>query len=919
MAIYLKYLFSTLVFGLLAAAVQRAFFMPETDWRFFIIPVVLFTIFGLLLGYMATLRERLRREHGQQKALQADHSWMMAMQRSVIEQLNSAESLPLILSELLQHYARKYPGIAVALLLNDDTDLSLDIGASVGMEAALLEAITLLNQEERMALQTAALQQLPLDGQVWRLEQHLSQSGLSTCWCMLVGDARQPLGMLLLGRRGESLSWEEVEQARIVVQLSLLAIARYRHEAAQELLNDRLSALIEAIPDAIFFKDGAGRWLLTNDAAKRLFHLQEGNWLGKTDLELAEQRPAFRDAHLACIEDDEKAWQEGGLGLFEERIFDEQGQMHFYEVRKLPLFEENGQRKALVVIGRDVTEQVQSEHELRIAAITFDSQEGMLVSDASGTILRANKAFMVQTGYKATELVGKPVNMLSSGRHDKAFYELMWRAIGEDGYWQGEVWNRRKNGEIYPVWLTITAVHDTQSQLSHFVATYSDVTERKEAEKRIRHLAFYDPLTSLPNRRLLQDRLQHALVASHRSNLYGALLFIDLDNFKTLNDTEGHLVGDQLLIEVAQRLRICIREEDTVARLGGDEFVILLEHLHEEAEPAALQAEQVGMKVFDAINRPFQLRGKEQRTSPSIGVSLFNGEQDSSDELLKRADMAMYQAKADGRNTIRFFDPSMQEAVEVKARLEADLRRALENDELILNYQIQVHDDGSIHGAEALLRWEHPERGAISPAEFIPLAEETSLILPIGEWVLQAACKQLAAWTGTELEGVRVAVNISARQFRQPDFVQDVRAVLQHYGLDPKRIKLELTESLVLDDISDTIAKMQELRDFGCRFSLDDFGTGYSSLAYLRRLPLDELKIDQSFVRDIGIDSNDDAIVRAIIALATSLGLNTVAEGVENEIQRDFLRENGCFVYQGYLFGRPLAQQAFGEHLGRNH
>ena len=919
MATYLKYLFSTLAFGLLAAGMQRSLFMPETDWRFFIIPVVLFTIFGLLLGYMASLRERLRREHRQQKALQADHSWMMAMQRSVIEQLNSAESLPLILSELLQHYARKYPGIAAAILLNDDTSQSLDVGASVGMDTDLLEAITLLNQEERMALQTAALQQLPLDGQVWRLEQRLSQSGLSTCWCMLVGDARQPLGMLLLGRRGASLSWEEVEQARIVVQLSLLAIARHRHEAAQELLNDRLSALIEAIPDAIFFKDGAGRWLLTNEAAKQLFHLQGWDWVGKTDLELAEQRPAYRDTHMSCIEDDEKAWQEGGLGLFEERIVDEQGAMHFYEVRKLPLFEENGQRKALVVIGRDITEQVQSEHELRIAAITFDSQEGMLVSDASGIILRANKAFMGQTGYKATELVGKPVNMLSSGRHDKAFYELMWKAIGEDGYWQGEVWNRRKNGEIYPAWLTITAVHDTQSKLSHFVATYSDVTERKEAEKRIRHLAFYDPLTSLPNRRLLQDRLQHALVASHRSNLYGALLFIDLDNFKTLNDTEGHLVGDQLLIEVAQRLRLCIREEDTVARLGGDEFVILLEHLHEEAEQAALQAEQVGMKVFDAVNRPFQLRGKEQRTSPSIGVSLFNGEQDSSDELLKRADMAMYQAKADGRNTIRFFDPSMQEAVEIKARLEADLRRALENDELILNYQIQLHDDGSIHGAEALLRWDHPERGAVSPAEFIPLAEETSLILPIGEWVLQAACKQLAAWTGTELEGVRVAVNISARQFRQPDFVQDVRAVLQHYGLDPKRIKLELTESLVLDDISDTIAKMQELRDFGCRFSLDDFGTGYSSLAYLRRLPLDELKIDQSFVRDIGIDSNDDAIVRAIIALATSLGLNTVAEGVENETQRNFLRENGCFVYQGYLFGRPLAQQAFGEHLSMNH
>jgi diguanylate cyclase (GGDEF)-like protein/PAS domain S-box-containing protein len=597
--------------------------------------------------------------------------------------------------------------------------------------------------------------------------------------------------------------------------------------------------------------------------------------------------------------------------LFEEQFPDADGQTLSFEVRKMPVFEEDGRRKAMVVISRDITKRMAHEHELHIAAITFESQEGMMIADAEGTILRANRALCEQIGYRPEELVGQHVGLFRSGRHDVQFYRDMWAIIEADGFWQGEVWNRRKSGEIYPVWMTITAVEDRQGQRSHFVATYSDVTERKEAERQIRHLAFYDALTSLPNRRLLLDRLHQAMLSGQRNSMYGALLFIDLDNFKTLNDTQGHLVGDQLLIEVAQRLRECVREQDTVARLGGDEFVIVLEQLHLEASKAAHQAEQISEKILNRINQPYRLQEREHHSSPSIGVSLFHGQQENSEELLKRADMAMYQAKAAGRNTIRFFDPSMQKTIEAKASMESDLRQALEVGQLSLHYQVQINDDGSLHGAEALLRWEHPLRGMVSPAEFIPLAEESALILPIGQWALRAACQHLQQWSGTELEAMPLAINISARQFRQTDFVEQVRQMLEEHQLAPQRIKLELTESMVLDDVNDTIEKMRQLREHGCRFSLDDFGTGYSSLAYLRRLPLDELKIDQSFVRDIGIDSNDDAIVRAVIALATSLGLNTVAEGVETEQQRDFLHAHGCTAYQGYLFGRPLEQLAF--------
>jgi diguanylate cyclase (GGDEF)-like protein/PAS domain S-box-containing protein len=441
---------------------------------------------------------------------------------------------------------------------------------------------------------------------------------------------------------------------------------------------------------------------------------------------------------------------------------------------------------------------------------------------------------------------------------------------------------------------------------------FEDITQRLAAEAEIKNLAFYDPLTGLPNRRLLHDRLRQALASSTRSARYGALLFLDLDNFKTLNDTLGHDIGDLLLQQVAQRLSTCVREGDTVARLGGDEFVVMLEDLSENVLEAAAQTETVGEKILVTLNQIYQLGQYEHHSTPSIGVTLFADHQGSMDDLLKRADLAMYQAKAAGRNTLRFFDPEMQAVVTTRAALEADLREAVRKGQFVLYYQAQVDGMGRLTGVEVLLRWQHPLRGLVSPLEFIPLAEDTGLILPLGHWVLETACAQLTVWaTRPEMAHLTIAVNVSARQFHHVDFVDQVLAVLDKTGANPKRLKLELTESLLVEDVEGIIIKMTALKARGVCFSLDDFGTGYSSLSYLKRLPLDQLKIDQSFVRDILIDTNDSAIAKMVVALAESMGLAVIAEGVETEAQKDFLARNGCLAYQGYLYSRPLPLGAF--------
>jgi len=444
----------------------------------------------------------------------------------------------------------------------------------------------------------------------------------------------------------------------------------------------------------------------------------------------------------------------------------------------------------------------------------------------------------------------------------------------------------------------------------------SDITERKQAADKIEHLAFYDALTSLPNRRLLRDRLRHSIVSSERHQNFGAVLFLDLDNFKKINDTMGHDIGDLLLVEVAKRLQACVREGDTVARLGGDEFIVILEKLSEDQAQAAAQTNIISDRILAALSQPYLLATYEYLCSVSIGISLFRSREVTVGELLKRADTAMYQAKSGGRNTRRFYDPALQATLEARTALEADLRCAQAKNQLRLYYQKQVDHTGHVLGAEVLVRWQHPELGLISPLQFIPLAEETGLILPIGQWVLETACARLKAWESDPLtRDLKLAVNVSARQFHQPDFVGHVQQALHNHGFNTDRLKLELTESVVLNNIGDTVTKMHELRQAGVRFSMDDFGTGFSSLSYLTQLPLDQIKIDQSFVRNIGQKHNDSVMVQTIIGMAHNLGMEVIAEGVETEEQRAFLEQHGCAFCQGYLFGRPVPVEEFEAEL----
>ncbi|MFA6015485.1 MAG: EAL domain-containing protein [Gallionellaceae bacterium] len=677
-------------------------------------------------------------------------------------------------------------------------------------------------------------------------------------------------------------------------------------------MSSRLSATLEATGDGILLIDSENAILNMNFRFSQMWALpkilldsrDDGGIFDYLAGQIKPGQSGILISALHNLDADDNSFDT--LQLHDGRVF---------ELRSLPV--RTGQR----IIGRvhyyrDVTEQKKVEEKLRIAAFAFESQEGMLVTDAKMQILQANRAFSQITGYTGAEILGKTPNILSSGRHDAQFYQHMWTAINSDGAWEGEIWNKRKSGEIYPELLTITAIKNQDGVVSNYVATFRDITKSKAAEEEIKYLGLYDALTGLPNRRLLADRLQQALAASSRSGHEGALLFIDLDNFKTLNDTLGHDIGDILLQQVAQRLSSCVREGDSVARMGGDEFVVMLEELSHDPLDAAAQTEAVGHKILNTLSQPYQLSKYQYHSTPSIGATLFNDKHDAIDELFKQADIAMYQAKQAGRNALRFFDPKMQEVINNRAVLEGELHRALDNQQFQLYYQIQVDSMLCPVGAEALIRWIHPERGLVSPAQFIPLSEETGHILAIGQWVLETACAQLKAWESSPLTNtLTLSLNVSAKQFLQRNFVEQVHDTIERFEINPKLLKLEPTESLLMDDIEGVIITMNSLKEIGVQFALDDFGTGYSSLQYLKRLPLDQLKIDQSFVFNLATDSSDLAIVRTIIAMAHSLNLGVIAEGVETEQQRQLLLDIGCTHFQGYLFSKPVPVGQFEELL----
>lgn len=697
---------------------------------------------------------------------------------------------------------------------------------------------------------------------------------------------------------------------------NLLADAEHQASEMTQSLRDseeRLRMTLRCAPDAVFIFEQDGRIVYVNDNVIDLLGFDRDALYVMTvfDLVAPGWRPAYRQEIRKILADNER---------------------HVYEIylvrkdrSKIPM-ELNA---VLLPNGRiygscrDITERKSAQRALQdsqenLQRLLNSVAEGIYGVDTNGECTFVNAAFLRILGYTdASEVVGQRVHPLIhhthadgrpySGRDCKmyvAFKSMQAIHVVDEVFW-------RRDGTAIPVEYWSHPIVRNGVVLGA-VATFLDITERKLTEQKIHQLAFYDALTSLPNRRLLLDRLNQAFAVSDRNARYGALMFLDLDHFKTLNDTKGHEMGDLLLVEVARRLQQCVRDGDTVARLGGDEFVVVLEMLSGNVNEAVIQAELVGEKMRAALNLPYQLNKHAHSTTPSIGIVLFLGHQESIDNLLRYADTAMYQAKAAGRNAIRFYDPDMQAALEARVKLESELRSALAKQQFRLFYQIQVDSRRQPIGAEVLLRWMHPEGGLVPPLQFIPLCEENGLILPIGLWVLQTACAQLKAWQNSVLtRDLVLAVNVSARQFRQSDFIAQIQRVLLESGAKPFLLKLELTESIVLENVEDTIKKMREIKLLGVSFSMDDFGTGYSSLQYLKRLPLDQIKIDQSFVRDITTDPNDAAIVQTVIAMTEALGLNVIAEGVETEAQLDFLNLRGCHAHQGYLFSKPVPVEQF--------
>lgn len=547
--------------------------------------------------------------------------------------------------------------------------------------------------------------------------------------------------------------------------------------------------------------------------------------------------------------------------------------------------------------------------------IIDNAQEGVITTDKYIVIQTCNAGFTRITGYTEEEVVGKTPAIISSGRHDKKFYNAMWQKINKYGFWQGEIWNRRKNGEVYPELLTITEIRDDETnEISNYAAIFSDITRLKNDEEAIKRLAFYDPLTELPNRRLLCDRLAQELAITGRSGKNGALLFIDLDHFKNINETLGHSVGDRVLVEVAYRLKLGIRDCDTAARISSDEFAVILTELSERAELAGNEARYIAEKLQRTICQVYPVMNHKLYVSSSIGIALFSESAGLPDDLLKQAGTAMYRAKDSGRNMLQFFQHSMQEAVMERMLIEKELRQALDENQLSLYYQPQVDYHGNLTGAEALIRWNHPQKGFIPPEKFIPIAEECGLIQAVGTWALEQSFIYLRQWDRQQVHLPHLAINISPRQFYHDDFTGIIANLANQYQISPSRIMLEFTEGMLMNDVDAAIDKIKQLKALGYTFSIDDFGTGYSSLSYLKHLPVDQLKIDKSFVEDITKNEDDAIFVGTIIAIARHMNLGVVAEGVESKMELEFLQENGCLCYQGYYFSKPLPEDQFFEH-----
>lgn len=680
---------------------------------------------------------------------------------------------------------------------------------------------------------------------------------------------------------------------------------RLRNERALRQREAHLRAIAGAVPDILFVLDENGRYLEAMTHDESLLYRETGQFLGR---HLHEVLPAPVAAELlGAIRDAIRS----STPMAVEYALDTPKGHCIFEGR-IQAIEGEDVPRTVVLIVQDVTHRATLEQERRIAAIAFESQQGMMVTDADARILRVNKAFTEITGYPAGEVIGRPASILHSDRHNPAFYHDLWAEVEHKDLWEGEIWKRRRNGEVYPERLSISAVRDERGVVTHYVGCFTDITRAKESEAEIHALAFYDHLTALANRRLLTDRLHQALAHADRDGWRGALIFIDLDDFKNINDLLGHQAGDELLTLAAARLRAAVRETDTVARFGGDEFVVLIEQLPADEIAAAAAAEHLAETLRAKMGEPYPIGNQRYVCTASIGIAMFRDHAQTVEALMRSADLSMYESKRQGKNQVRFFDPVMQSTVSERLQLEADLRAALSLDQFELHYQAQCDGEGRLTGVEALASWRHPGRGLVPRDLFIPAAERCGCMPALGRILLEKACIQLAQWAGDARFGaLRLSLNVSATQIYAPNFVADARALLERTGCPPDRLVFELTESMLITDMEHAIETMHALRALGIRFSIDDFGTGYSSLAYLQRLPLDELKIDRSFVRDLPANPNSLAIIRTIVALAHALGLRVIAEGVENAAQLEVLLRNGCTGFQGFLFHHPATIEAF--------
>ncbi|WP_449117681.1 EAL domain-containing protein [Pseudomonas viridiflava] len=669
-----------------------------------------------------------------------------------------------------------------------------------------------------------------------------------------------------------------------------------------QLSEEKFAKAFHASPDGLTISRARdGGILEVNEGFSRITGYTEKQCLERSTLDLGIWADlSERQAMIGHIK------RHGSVHEFRTRIRGSEGNIRLCELSAHPVLIDG--EDCLLTISRDVTERQHMQEKLHLAATVFESTaEGVLITDTRQRIHAVNRAFSEITGYSETEAIGHTPRLLASGQHDSAFYAAMWHQLTAEGHWQGEIYNRRKNGDIYPSWLTISAVRNKDDLITHFVAVFADISSLKHAQARLDYQAHHDPLTGLPNRTLFENRLQTALLHSEESGSLGAVLFLDLDRFKHINDSLGHPVGDLLLKGIAQRLKEHLRDIDTVARLGGDEFIVLLPGLLQPSD-----AVSIANKLLACFSAPFQAGEHEFFISSSIGCSLFPNDGTDVATLVKNADAAMYRSKAKGRNRVESYTRDLTSQASERIALEQELRRALDRNELSLSFQPKTSlQTNSMVGAEALIRWSHPTFGEVPPEHFIPLAEENGMILQIGDWVIEQACLQMHAWRKTHKPFGPLSVNLAGAQLRQPHLVTRIEQLLADNGLEPGCLQLEITENFIMSQTQEALAVLHKLKKLGVQLAIDDFGTGYSSLSYLKRLPLDILKIDQSFVRGLPEDTHDAAIVRAIIALGRSMQLTVIAEGVENSEQQQFLAEEGCEQMQGYIVSLPLPPEEF--------